>query len=188
MNTARSLPTLAESWSANETVSRADLVEGRDLLSPEFEDLLTEPNRDIADQIQISDPSGVSNTLDFRSGQLLFFPPPLRPAQEHFRALQKWEGHVLEVEQGTFRARLVPIVGEGVDQVAEIHLNEVEEEDQALIEPGAVFYWSIGYLDRPSGRYRASVIRFRRLPAWTKCEIDSADAEVAKLRALLDVK
>ena len=92
---------------------------------------------------------------------------------------------MIEVGPDTFLARLTRIVGEGPDQEAEIYLNEVEEEDHALIEPGAVFYWSIGYLDRPSGRIRASVVRFRRLPAWTRRQLEAARAEAAKLRDLL---
>lgn len=156
------------------------------------EELLSDPNRAFARQTETeyvahngTDPQK-SSTLDIRSGELILFPPPSRPTREHFRALQKWEGYVIEVREDTFLARLVPIRGEGSDQDAEIYIEEVEEADRPLIEPGAVFYWSIGYLDKPSGRLRASIIRFRRLPAWTKRELESARAKVPELRRLFE--
>lgn len=112
--------------------------------------------------------------------------PRLGRAKEHFNALQKWVGVILSVERDVFAARLTPVVGEGPDQEAEIYLNEIVEEDHDLIQPGAVFYWSIGYLDRPSGRVRASVIRFRRLPAFTNTDIEAAHATASELRGLLN--
>ena len=108
--------------------------------------------------------------------------PPQPP--ESFHPLQEWEGHVLEVSNETFLARLIPIQGEGQDQEAEIYLEEVDQADRALIEPGAVFYWSIGYLDRPSGRMRASMLRLRRLPNWTKRDVLQAEGEAEQMKAL----
>jgi hypothetical protein len=151
-----------------------------------LEELISEPNRRTdAYQTWVYRGDGDSNVL-------LIGPPRLRPTvpsvpvpREFFRAMQKWEGYVTEVDQDTFRARLARVLGEGPDQEAEIYTEEVDEADRALIQPGAVFYWSIGYLDRPSGRVRASIIRFRRLPVWTKRELDSASAEADRLKGLL---
>jgi hypothetical protein len=184
MITADSL-LVAEELPINETFIRPGSMGVTSFLP---EELVTEQNRDVANQTQISRVNGTSNPLDIRSGQLLFFPPHLRPAREHFRTLQKWEGYVIEVRQDTFLARLVPIIGEGPDQDAEIYLEEIQQDDHALIEPGAVFYWSIGYLDGPSGRSRTSVIRFRRLPTWTKRELENASAKAAKLKDLFDAE
>ncbi len=114
------------------------------------------------------------------------FPPP--SFTDSFKAIQKWEGYVIEVYEETFLARLIPILGEGADQEAEIYIEEVEPVDQVLIEPGAVFYWSIGYLDKPSGRHRDSYIRFRRLPAWTRRELKAAREKAKMLQELLNVK
>ena len=58
----------------------------------------------------------------------------------------------------------------------------MDPEDLDLLEPGAVFYWNIGYRDRPSGRERISTIRFRRLPVWTADELKVADQEAARVR------
>jgi hypothetical protein len=157
------------------------------------EGLFEDPNRgqEIATQTQTLDQSGTfsvnGGSAPFAPGTFLrvLSPPRLRPAKEYFNAIQKWEGFVIEVTEDTFIARLTPIVGEGPDQEAEIYLDEVKPDDQSLIEPGAVFYWSIGYLDRPSARLRASIIRFRRLPTWTKREIETARTKAARLKALL---
>jgi hypothetical protein len=152
------------------------------------EQILEEVNIDSANQTQVFSVNGGSSTFGVRPDQLLFFPPHSRPVTERFNALQKWEGYVIEVGQETFWARLTPIRGEGPDQEAEIYLDALDDADRALIEPGAVFYWSIGYLDKPSGRLRASLIRFRRLPKWTERELATARSEIAGLRSLLDAE
>lgn len=101
----------------------------------------------------------------------------LPPQRDYFKVLQKWEGYVLEIDNEVFRARLIPISGQEDIQEAEIYLSEVTEEDRDLLEPGAVFYWSIGYLVRPSGTLRASLIRFRRLPAWSEDQLYKAERD-----------
>lgn len=112
----------------------------------------------------------------------------LRPDPHRFLAKQKWEGYVTEVGPETFWARLILLSGEGGDQDAEIYLEEVDREERSLIEPGAVFYWSIGYLDGPSGRARTSQIRFRRLPAWHQRELEEAITRSAELHDLFDAR
>ncbi len=89
---------------------------------------------------------------------------------ERFVPLQEWEGYVLEVAETTFTARLVALDDKSPNQEAEIYLEQVDEGDHWLIEPGAVFYWNIGYTYRPSGKSTTSSLRFRRLPLWSKRE------------------
>lgn len=129
--------------------------------------------------------NGGSTSLQVDLGKIVAPVQPRKRINQFDNALQKWEGYVIELRQDTFLARLTPIKGEGPDQEAEIYLSEVEEGDHVLIRPGAVFYWSIGYLDRPSGRIRASRIRFRRLPAWSRRDLETAKAEAENLRELL---
>lgn len=104
-----------------------------------------------------------------------------------FTLKQKWVGYVISVSDDAFLARLITMVGEGTEIEAEIYLEEVAERDHPLIQPGATFYWSIGYNDT-SGRQRVSEIRFRRLPPWTREELEIANAEAASIRALFDDK
>lgn len=107
--------------------------------------------------------------------------PELPAPHEFFRATQKWEGYVLCVGSDSFIARLIPIVGEGPGQDAEIYIEAVHEDDRSFIVAGAVFYWSIGYLDRRSGRRLVSQIIFRRLPPWTKRDLQNAEAEAKRI-------
>jgi hypothetical protein len=119
-------------------------------------------------------------------GYVLKIPqPPI--ATEFFRAAQRWDGYVLSVKPDSFIARLFPVVGEGPIQEAEIPLEELENEDHKLVQPGAVFYWSIGYLDRPSGRLKVSLIRFQRLPAWSCRELARARDEAERLGAFFGI-
>ncbi len=119
--------------------------------------------------------SGNSQMLHLEIGSVLPPSPYLPPTREYSRVVQKWEGHVIEIHEDTFTARLIPISGEGSEQEAEIFIEEVSAEDLSLLKPGAVFYWSIGYHSRPCGsRMNVSVIRFRRLPIWTRREIEDA--------------
>lgn len=110
--------------------------------------------------------------------------PYLKPIknQSKFTALQKWEGFVLEVGQETFTARLVDLKNEGIEEEAEIYLNEITPEDYQLLKPGAIFYWSIGYLDHYGGqRFNTGMIRFRRLPGFSKQEIQLAQEKADEI-------
>lgn len=115
--------------------------------------------------------------------------PPLvkvnaAPAKwDRFRSLQKWEGIVLSVSIDSFWARLIDLTENGPDEEAEFSLEELHSDERALVKPGAIFYWNIGYHDLYRGqRKRESIIRFRRLPAWTKREIDVAREKAANIR------
>ena len=95
---------------------------------------------------------------------------------------------MINVFKNSFTARLTPIgiVSEGPDQEAKISMNDLDDEEKTLVEPGAVFYWSIGYENRSSGRRRSSLIRFRRLPAWSEHDLKVAEEEASKLKGLFD--
>lgn len=110
--------------------------------------------------------------------------PPILPAPsegrpDRFKLLQKWEGTVVRCSDSEFMAVLRE-EGEP-EQEATFDLEEVPEGDRALVVPGGIFYWSIGYRDRRGQRFRESLIRFRRMPAWTKREIDRAQKEADEI-------
>lgn len=111
---------------------------------------------------------------------------PSRPRQEQFVRLQEFEGFVEELRKDSFVARLVDKTEKREDEQAEFSFEEISPSDRDLIQPGAIFYWTIGYLDRVSGqRTRASVIKFRRLPQWTPSELAEARGRASKMRARL---
>ena len=184
MSVSESRSVVAETISTDATMS----VVGDKANSLAPETILAKPNSEFANHTHAVHFNGDSGTFVVLPSQPYLIPPPPSRVREHFIALQKWKGYVTEVGQDTFHARLIPLLGEGPDLHAEIWIEEMEEEDRAFIEPGAIFYWSIGYLDRPSGRQRTSIIRFQRLPTWTKRELEAARVESAKLKELLDVK
>jgi len=103
--------------------------------------------------------------------------------QVPFETLQKWEGYVTYVKKDSFIAKLVDLTNHIPDEEVEIGFEEIAKEDIELVEPGAVFYWNIGYHERHSGRERSSLIRFRRLPVWSQDEINS-DKLRAKVKAI----
>ncbi len=98
--------------------------------------------------------------------------------------LQKWEGAVLEVDDTTFRVRLVDLTGERPEEEMELEKDELSDFDLDLLEPGAIFYWTIGYRrELPRGaRERVSLIRFRRFPAWSRRELASAHKRAEEAR------
>jgi hypothetical protein len=105
-----------------------------------------------------------------------------KPHQNFFTSLQAWEGIVMEVMDNTFLARLIDLTNTGTDEEAEFPIEEVSEEDKPLVKLGAIFYWDIGYHTSYSGqRTRISLIRFRRLPAWTQREIDAAKQQAERI-------
>jgi hypothetical protein len=121
-----------------------------------------------------------------------YAPPRLLPLQpdvevsQRTRAvlttLQSWEGVVLDVEDDAFRARLINVTGDNVDEEVTLAIDELCDFDLELLEPGAIFYWSIGYRQELRGaRERVSRIRFRRLPAWTESQLREAEARAATL-------
>jgi hypothetical protein len=88
---------------------------------------------------------------------------------------------VLRVSGQTFWARLYDRTTDARDEEAEFFLDDVSVDDLPLLAPGAVFYWSVGYFDSPTReRSRQSLLRFRRLPAWSRKDIARLQARVAE--------
>jgi len=82
---------------------------------------------------------------------------------ERFWLLNKWQGPVLTVGNERFTAQLVDPSAPATVDVAEFSLGELSTDGRALLCPGAMFYWMIGYRDLSSGqRIRESQIWMRR--------------------------
>jgi hypothetical protein len=110
-----------------------------------------------------------------------------RVKEDRFHALQQWEGVVDGVNDGSFVARLVDRTAGEPDEEAEFDLAEVPAGDRDLVVPGAVFYWSVGYRTSATGtRLRASIMSFRRLPAWTEAEKGQARERAEEIAKALD--
>ena len=90
--------------------------------------------------------------------------------------LQLWEGRIVDVRDDAFDALITDKTDPNIaDELVTLDILELSTDDLYLLEKGAIFYWSVGYLDYPGrGRVRESKIRFRRLKGWSKKEIDHA--------------
>ena len=110
---------------------------------------------------------------------------PAQPREhDRFMVLQKWEGTVSRVTTTDFTATLHDLSDSSRgDEEVSLAIDEVSESDRPLLTPGGVFYWSIGYrMDRWGSRERVSALRFRRLPVWTRRDIEEVARIAEQLR------
>jgi hypothetical protein len=100
-----------------------------------------------------------------------------------FDLLQSFEGLVQEVGQDSFWAELLDLTTPtNPPETIELPLSEISKPDQHLLEPGSVFYWSIGHETSPTGQIRrVAEVRFRRTPEWSQRTIESIHARAAEL-------
>lgn len=95
--------------------------------------------------------------------------------------LQKWDGFVLKADAEKFSVRLVDSAGERKPHQALFARTELSDEQQELIEEGALLVWMIGLRQIGIRRRRESEIYIRRLPVWTEAEIEAAKARAGGL-------
>ena len=107
---------------------------------------------------------------------IIVAPRYLSPLKGKFNLLQLWEGRVIDIRNDEFDAIISDKTNSDFpDELVTIDAVEITPDDLPLLKKGAVFYWSVGYLDYPGrGRARESKIRFRRLKGWTEKEIEHA--------------
>jgi hypothetical protein len=80
-----------------------------------------------------------------------------------FWLLNKWQGQVLSVGQDTFKAQLHDASHPNTIEHAEFFISDLPEDGRAMLRPGALFYWMIGYRDEGSRqRTRESIVWMRR--------------------------
>lgn len=95
--------------------------------------------------------------------------------------IQIWEGVVTDVDKknNIMAVKLKDRGGLIEDHNADISLQWVVDQDYDLVSPGAVFYWTIYKETKRGSISNAQEIRFRRLPSWTKSQMNhlKSDAE-----------
>jgi hypothetical protein len=130
-------------------------------------------------------PNSVANHPSALPTKVLRFPDLPRPNHQ-FLVLQKWEGTVAKISAKEFVASIRDLTNPSLPQEeATFLLDEVPDADRSLMTRGAIFYWAIGYEVNLSGqRKRVSTLRFRRLPGWTRSEIESVRQKAGKLEEL----
>lgn len=102
-----------------------------------------------------------------------------------FLVLSEWEGSISSVSDSEIAATLVLVRGETEDDEREldarIPIEEVAVADRDLLRVGALFRLSVGYAITNGTRTRFSRIVVRRLPAWSRRDLQEAD-EIAQRR------
>ena len=97
--------------------------------------------------------------------------------------IEVWEGEVksVDIQAQTMQVYLHSKLSQTPDHAGEIGLEWVTDQDKDLIKPGAVFYWTL-YKETRRGSIRNSQeLRFRRLPSWSKTQLERIQAEASKL-------
>jgi hypothetical protein len=115
-------------------------------------------------------------------------PHPVAPPSR-FELLQQWEGEVRQVDSDEFTAVVRDITNSrSPEEEVTLPKDEVSRADLELVQPGAIFYWIIGYrVSRGGQKTRTSDLRFRRLPAWTSKEIKRARERALEIERLLGI-
>ncbi|MCU0693015.1 MAG: hypothetical protein MUF54_16590 [Polyangiaceae bacterium] len=105
-----------------------------------------------------------------------------------FQLLQQWEGTVAEVDGDGFIAHLRDKRDPDASlERATITLDELADHDLPLVEPGAIFDWTIGYLTQPHGQKTTeSTIVFRRMPRWSARDLQRVKRDAAEFDDLFD--
>lgn len=104
--------------------------------------------------------------------------------------IQLWEGKVLDVhkDSGTMDVYLLAKIGNVPDHTGEISLEWVHSQDVDLVRPGAIFYLSLYKETKRGSISNSQELRFRRLPSWSKTQIERVKLEAARLLARVQEK
>ncbi len=99
--------------------------------------------------------------------------------------LQIWEGTVQSVDQsaGTMDVILVSKTVEIPEHTGSIELQWVSDQDKDLVRPGAVFYLTLFKRTRRGSIENSQELRFRRVPNWTRKQLQQVNTEVDALRS-----
>jgi len=100
-----------------------------------------------------------------------------------FLVLQEWEGIVTKVGDSDFIATLLDITLKRKieDEEADFLIADLTEDGKKQLRVGAIFRWIIGYRSIAGTKERSSKIIFRRMPAWSKKDLDLAAQEADRL-------
>lgn len=134
------------------------------------------------------EPAAIGNTADpVEPPRPIVLRPTAGAPLAVLEVRQQWEGTVESVTGEEIVALLRDMTSPAnPDERAVISRDEIPDADQALVSPGAVFYWTIGYERTLLGQKSSkSSIRFRRLPAWTKTEVAALQREAEELARAL---
>lgn len=105
--------------------------------------------------------------------------------------LQDWEGVVETIGDGTFTALLRDLTRYEArpHETADFSIEDISKDDRELLEPGAIFFFTVGRSTKPNGQQeRFARVEFRRLPVWTDADLKRAEARAQRLARSLGLE
>jgi hypothetical protein len=160
---------------------RLELARHKSVRIPEGQPRADDPTGLSGQGTGFSDQEGGGTVYDL---QPMWFTRPGHAASLSLQPLQEWEGYVISVGPDQFTARLVDVTrGQQIEEeAADFPLADLSDDNLTLLKEGAVFRWVIGYQRSPGGtKRRVSQVTFRRLPAWTKEDMQTAKSKAERL-------
>jgi hypothetical protein len=116
-------------------------------------------------------------------------PQPLPGDENYFKVIKAWEGVVEEVGANTFFATMRDRseANDRGKQVFEIEIEDVPEGDRTLIVEGGIFFLTVGYdISRGGQRTKGARVVFRRMPRWSRRDIERAREREVELGNILE--
>lgn len=103
-----------------------------------------------------------------------------------FELLQQWEGTIDGATSEEVSATIRDLSQRHMpEEIVVLPREEFSQSDAPLLEPGAVFYWSIGYRITPTGtKERVSFLRMRRVPQPTRRQAERVKERTQELLRL----
>lgn len=106
--------------------------------------------------------NGISDNL--KVVQKITHPAP----NGHFKVIQKWAGKIVELHEEHFVAELTDLTQEGIQEIGDFDIAQIQNDDKDLLMEGAAFSWVIGTQTVRGTVFNSSFIRLRRLPKYTE--------------------
>ncbi len=102
--------------------------------------------------------------------------------------IQRWEGRVTSLGLHTFTASLVDVTAGHKIETEEIELpyEEIQLGDVKSLRIGSIFVWLIGHRYNSGSREKFVRLIVRRLPAWTRSDLENAREKAANYSKLIE--
>ena len=113
-----------------------------------------------------------------------------RPSGASFEARQTWEGVITAVRGEEFVSLMDDRTNpSSPDEEIVFDFGEVSPSERSLITVGAVFYLFIGVERATGGQQKnVSIIKFRRLPIWTRSALNRVESRANEVRDILGIE
>ena len=101
---------------------------------------------------------------------------------------QEWEGYVTEIGDSEFSAHLTDLTSgmKYAKEEADIPLGELSEGDEAKMQVGSIFRWTIGYECTAGSKKWMSRIVFHDLPVVTKYDLREGEKWADRILAAFE--